>query len=286
MLALAGSGVATAGTCTYSAATNTENCDGAFTNIFPVVDYPPVADLTLVLGELSQTIVTPGGVLAESYGNINVISHADIMSLSYSGMLVVAYAPGGRVSLTNYGDISTGITSNFNHAVGMFAEQDVTLVNSGNLYGGSGNGSNVATVYTRSMHGDVSIDNQAGTTVTATSVVGNGYANAIRAITTYSGDITVVQGGSLNSNSVFGSARGIRASTYGASSDIDITVVDTGLIDAHSTNGFVRGMSTSTDGYGSDINIVNGGSISSVADGAGADGILAHTYGARRLDIR
>src|SRR4249919_1538248 len=59
MLALAGSDIAAAGTCTYLLATNTETCDGAFANL-PGGNFVPVVDMTLVLGGNLPTSVTPG----------------------------------------------------------------------------------------------------------------------------------------------------------------------------------------------------------------------------------
>jgi hypothetical protein len=144
MLALAGNDAALAGSCSYSAATNTETCGGAFTNL-PGSSFTPVHDLTLVVdaGSTINPLAGDVGIRAADpawSGNVTVTSSADINSTSAPGIFAFTYSD---AVISNFGDIATDVAaSSFKDgAIYVGAVHDVTFVNGGNItastsYGG------------------------------------------------------------------------------------------------------------------------------------------------------
>jgi len=91
MLALGGSGYASAGTCTYDLPTNTETCTGAFLTSVPTI--APVNDMTLIVGTSggTDTVAPPAG----TYG-IDAQDPAwtgDVTVTNYAGITTSALRP-------------------------------------------------------------------------------------------------------------------------------------------------------------------------------------------------
>ena len=229
MLALSGSGVALAGTCTTDATTNTVSCDGAFTNL-PGGSFTPVADLTLVLGDSAPTSVTPAagtvGVDASWGGNVGVVSHADITTSGADGIQQYGST---SATLTNYGGITTDVTATGAEAASVSAYGDVTVVNDGPILAYSTGSYAVTALGAYSSHGNVSIDNQAAGTITATA--NSGTAIAVDAYAKI-GSVTVGNEGAITATSTSGAATGI----YAHATAGDASVTNSGTISATAGN--------------------------------------------------
>ena len=151
MLALGGSGFAsaTAPVCTTVGTTTT--CSGDF--ITPVTDIS-VVDLTLVMspGSTITPLVGLDGIYASSLGSATVSSYADITSTAFAGIQVYGAT---AASLTNYGAVyNTGVD-----AVQIRSGGDVTLVNSGTLSDTNTAGGSAYGVYAESFGGNNDINN-------------------------------------------------------------------------------------------------------------------------------
>jgi hypothetical protein len=107
MLALSGSGAALAGTCAITAL-NTVSCNGVFVDTIPGVEFVPVVDMTLVLGDTLPTSVTPAlgsvGIDGTWGGNVAIINYAVVTTSGADGLYV-----NGNVTatVTNHGAIVT-----------------------------------------------------------------------------------------------------------------------------------------------------------------------------------
>jgi outer membrane autotransporter protein len=296
VLALAGSSVALAGTCAVTA-TNTESCNGAFTNL-PDGSFVPAVDLTLILGDSAPTSVTPAagtvGVDASWGGNVGVISYADITTVGADG--IHAYGS-TSATLDNYGSITTNVTAAGANAVDISAYDDVTVVNGGDILAYSTGGFAVTAVTAYSSHGNVSLDNLDSGTITANSTGGNAvavnasahlgsvYVSNEGAISATAGNyvsatgINVVAGdyaSVTNSGSIhvaagnYGTATGIHA--VGVNS---ATVINSGSIGAYGSTAY--GINAyASDGLASVINAETG-TITATAKGS-ATGIRAGGY--------
>ena len=252
MLALAGSGVAFAGTCTPVApiSGDTVNCDGVFiTSISFAVD-----DLTVIVGGVDPaTTVTTAGVDGVHLGG--------------------AFGP---ETLVNYGSISTDVSAAGANAVQVYSAQaNVSLTNSGDIYayGSAGFAVTAASVY--SAIGDVLADNQLGGTITAYADAAGGSATGLDAHTAI-GDTTVTNAGDITATAIANSGIATGITAHSAIGDVSVssdgTVVATSSgdlanaygIDAHAAIGYV--------------DVGNGGSVSVTASGVGSDAIGINAY--------
>lgn len=209
LLALAGSGVAFAGTCAPAAA-NTVSCNGDFTETVPGTLFAPAVDLTLILGDVLPTNVIPAagniGVNAAWGGNVGVVSHADITTVGADGIRVSGAT---SASVSNSGDITTHVTAVGANAMDISALYDVTVVNSGNIFASSSGTQNVTALFARSNKGNVSIDNQATGTIAAFARSGNAFGVQASAFDS----LDINNDGEIYASSLTGRAYGISAMT-------------------------------------------------------------------------
>jgi outer membrane autotransporter protein len=252
VLALSGSGLALAGTCTNDVATNTVSCDGAFTNL-PGGNFIPVADLTLILGDSAPTSVTPAagtvGVEASWGGNVGVVSNAAITTAGADGVHEYGST---SANFTNTGSITTNVSAPGAIAADIIAYGDVTVVNNGPINAYSTGVYDVTAVSAYSIHGKVSVDNQSAGTITATAQDGN----AIALYASSYGDNIVTNEGTITASTVNGVAVGVLALAYKGNA----SVTNSGSISATSTNYQALGLVASSS-YGS-ATVANSGTVS------------------------
>jgi len=246
LLALGGSGAAMAQTCTFTAPT-TETCEGAFTDTLSApASFAPVTDLTLVVGDSANNVptsVTPAaglmGIDANWGGNVGVTSYADITTQGADG--VFAYSA-STATVSNEGSITTNVTATGAKAMDVNAYGDVNVVNNGPVNAYSTGVYDVTAVNAYSTNGNVSVDNQAAGTITATAQDGN--AVAVNAYAT-AGAVTVTNEGAITASSVYGITVGVLAQANG-----NVSVTNSGSITATSTNYQAVGiLATSNTGY-------------------------------------
>lgn len=267
LLALAGSGVAFAGTCVPTAA-NTMSCNGDFTQTVPGSIFAPAVDLTLILGDTLPTSVTPAagqmGVNAAWGGNVGVISYADITTVGADGVHVYGST---SASVGNYGDITTKVTGRAQQALDVIAYGDVTVVNGGDILAYSNGATSVTAVFAKSNHGNVSIDNQATGTITASAYYGfYGGAIGVNAIAYDSVDVN--NDGAISAITMdgdyFSRTFGVRAmANHG-----DSTVTNAGSITTEGSKS-VGIYADSTSGTAS---VTNTGTITMTGTGGGTGG--------------
>jgi len=253
LLALGGSANAVAqGACSFTAPT-TVSCEGAFTNTLPDPTlFTPVTDLTLIAGDSANSIptsVTPGaglmGIDANWAGNVGVTSYADITTVGATG--IFAYSA-STATVNNQGSITTNVTASDAKAMDVNANGDVNVVNNGPINAYATGVYDVTAVNAYSTNGNVTVDNQAAGTITATAQDGNAIA-----IGAYAGigAITVTNEGAITASSANGSAVGIFAPTGGG----DVSVTNSGSITATSNNYQALGiLASSGSGYASVTN--------------------------------
>jgi outer membrane autotransporter protein len=265
MVALGGSGLALAGTCTTDATTNTVSCDGDFTGL-PGGNFTPVADLTLILGDSAPTSVTPAagtvGVEASWGGNVGVITGADITTSGADGIHEYGST---SASLTNTGTITTNVTAPGAVAADISAYGDVTVVNNGTIDAYSTGANAVTALSAYSIHGAVSVDNQSAGTIAAIAQGGN----AIALYSSSYGDDVVTNEGTITATSVGGVAVGAIALAYKGNA----TVTNSGSISATSTNYQAVGLiAASSSG---EATVDNSGTVSATGGQDQAIGISA-----------
>jgi outer membrane autotransporter protein len=267
VLALAGSGVAFAGTCNVTAL-NTVSCNGVFTQTVPGGIFVPTVDLTLVLGDNAPTSVTPAagniGVDASWGGNVGVVSYADITTDGADGIHEYGST---SATLTNHGGITTHVTAAGVNAVDISAYGDVTLVNTDAIYAYATGAYSVTAVTAYSSNGNVSIDNQDTGSITASSTGGSATALFAQADI---GDVNVSNSGSISAaagNYVSGTGVNIDA---GGNAVLD----NSGSISASAGN---YGTATGVHVVGDEsATVTNSGSIS--VDGATAYGVWEYSH--------
>jgi outer membrane autotransporter protein len=241
VMALAGSGVALAGTC-VTTATDTVSCNGDFTNL-PDGSFVPAVDLTLILGDSTPTSVTPAagviGVDATWGGNVGVISHATVTTAGADGIHQYGST---SATLSNDGSITTNVTAAGANAVDISAYGDVGVVNNGPIDAYSTGVYDVTTVSAYSIHGKVTVDNQSAGTISATAQDGN----AIALFASSYGDNVVSNEGTITASTVYGIAVGVVAQAYNGNA----SVTNSGNISATSTYYQAVGLlASSSNGY-------------------------------------
>ncbi|WP_216844793.1 hypothetical protein, partial [Rhodanobacter sp. L36] len=229
LFALGGSSAAfAAGTC-VTTAPNTVSCNGDFTQTLPGDTFAPIADLTLVVGDTAPSSVTPAagliGIDAAWSGTIGVISSAAITTTGADGIHVDSSS---SASVTNNGSINTQVSGGTGaSALNVVALGDSDIVNTGSISAYSSGVDDVTAVNTYTDTGDITFDNQAAGSITATAQDGNALAlsaNSAAGIATFNNE------GSITASSVNGIAVGALVSAYG-----DVGVTNTGNITATST---------------------------------------------------
>ena len=265
MLALAGSGVAYAGNCATTAL-NTVSCNGVFTETVP--DFiVPTDDLTLILGDSAPTSVTPApnsvGVLADWGGDITVVSHADITTVSADGVQLVSFGSDSN-TFSNYGAIITDATGDSSASAidAWAADGDVTVVNGGYILTYSHDDSNVMAVDAYSGFGLASVENLEGGSILGSSYYGNAVG-----VSADGGDATVTNAGSIAAASLTGNATAVDAFGYTG----DATVTNTGHIEAYSLTGVTTGVEATANG---NATVTNSGDIEVGGEGD-ATGVFA-----------
>jgi outer membrane autotransporter protein len=255
LLALSGSSVALAGTCTTG--TPQIVCNGVFTDdvINSVNPSDVVQDLTLVVGTDGSTTVDPGlgtnGITSTWGGDAVVINYADIHTNQADGVYM---SSAGTATVANYGSISVDTSKYGNNAIDASGAYGVTVVNGGSLLV-TGAGVGVRTVVAYS-YGDVEVDNLEGGYIGAVS--DTRYAVGVTAVS-YGGDVTIDNAGIIEAAG-FAEASGVIANAGG-----DATVVNSGRIDAFSTWALAEGVvalsgsvATVQNLDGSEVNAVSG----------------------------
>ena len=268
MLALSGSGIALAGTCVSDAA-DTMSCNGDFTETVPGSIFVPTVDLTLILGDSTPTSVIPAdgdiGIDASWGGMVGITSYADILTDGADGIHQYGST---SATLSNYGSIATSVTGVGENAVDISAYGDVTVVNGGGILASGSGLYDVSAVTAYSLHGGVSITNQASGTITATA--GDGNAVAVEAYT-FGGYVLVSNDGGIAASSFNGDASGVRAQAtgevdaYGNLTAGNVRITDVGSIEATSDNGQAIGIYASAL-FGR-TSVVVGGTGSVIASG-------------------
>ncbi|HEY8682867.1 MAG TPA: hypothetical protein VIM06_06815, partial [Rhodanobacter sp.] len=303
LLALGGSGAAlAAGTCVFTTPT-TVSCDGGFTDTLPGTAFTPVVDLTLVVGDTLPSSVTPAaglmGIDAEWGGHVGVTSYADITTTGATG--IFAYGS-SSASVSNYGSITTDVTSPGAKAMDISAYGDVTVVNGGAVNAYSTGAYDVTAVSASSLFGKTEVTNQTAGTITATAQDGN--AIAVDASAYHGAEITNI--GVITASSV----NGIAIGGFDQSSEGQAYFDNLGGITVTSTNGQAIGALVSGNvayannraytayGYTGSISVTSGadaaigmeaygshyaeakntGSITVTSDGGTATGIIADVY--------
>ncbi len=252
LLALGGSGAAfAAGTCVPTT-TNTFSCNGDFVGVLPGVEFVPVVDMTLILGDSAPTSVIPApgqiGVDATWGGNVGVTSFADIVTEGADGMHV-----SGTTSATvdNQGSITTNVTAADAMALYVYANGDVSIINTGDVLAYSAGVYDVTAISATSSDGDVLIDNVASGTITAQARDGN----AIAVLSFAQGSGTISNEGTITARSINGVALGVLDQAYNG----DASVTNSGLINVQSNSYQAFGVLASSS-YGH-ANVSNAGVI-------------------------
>ncbi len=279
--ALAGTGVAYAGTCATTAV-DTVSCNGVFNETVPGSLFVPVADMTLVLGDSAPTSVVPAigsaGIDATWSGSIGVVSHADITTDGADGVHIYGSSSGDGATFTNDGSVTTSVTVEGANAVDIDAYGDVTVVNGGNLSAEGVGSFDVTTVRAYSVDGVTTIDNLATGTITATATDGNALA-----VNAFGFNGTVVNNdGAIFSRSIDGTATGVFVEAFAdATGGGTAAVSNGGSIDVSSDNSQALGV------------VVYAGNTSATVDNAGtiavsgydlATGISTYATGATAID--
>jgi len=255
LLALGGSGVAMAQTCAFTAPT-TETCEGAFTSTLSTPSsFPPVTDLTLVVGDSANSVptsVTPAaglmGIDANWGGSVGVTSYADITTQGADG--IFAYSA-STATVNNQGSITTNVTAAGAKAMDVNAYGDVSVVNNGPVNAYSTGVYDVTAVSAISNDGNALVDNQAVGSITATAQDGNAIAVSAYAY----GATTVTNEGAITASSVNGYAAGMVVQAVNGNA----SVTNSGNVTATSTNYQAVGiLATSNNGYAS---VINSGSV-------------------------
>lgn len=267
LLALAGSGVAFAGTCVPTAA-NTMSCNGDFTQTVPGSIFAPAVDLTLILGDTLPTSVTPAagqmGVNAAWGGNVGVISYADITTVGADGVHVYGST---SASVGNYGDITTKVTGRAQQALDVIAYGDVTVVNGGDILAYSNGATSVTAVFAKSNHGNVSIDNQATGTITASAYYGY-YGGAIGVNAIAYDSVDVNNDGAISAITMDGDYYSRTFGVRAMANHGDSTVTNAGSITTEGSKS-VGIYADSTSGTAS---VTNTGTITMTGTGGGTGG--------------
>jgi hypothetical protein len=204
-----------AGSCIFDAGTNTYACDGAFTQSIPDSFVPP-ADLTLVLGGELPTSVIPlpgeGGVEASWSGAVSIISAAGTAITTSGADGIDVDAVDGTAMVANYGSVDTDVTAADARALQVYALDDITVVNGGDLSATAVSGSyDVVATDVSSIAGyAVGVYNQASGTITASALGGNATAVSAQAQGYYA-SAQISNEGVINADSVDASATGIVA---------------------------------------------------------------------------
>ncbi|MEO7065757.1 MAG: hypothetical protein ABI114_02510 [Rhodanobacter sp.] len=264
-LALTGSGMAFAGTCTVSAASSVE-CVGAFTDS---ITYPNVSDLTLVIGPGGvPTSVIPAvgafGIDVTSPGNIGVIDFADITTVGASGIHVFG---ADSAAISNSGTVHTSVSTGGASALDISADGDVAVINDGAVDASSSGVYDVTAIRAESTGTGhtVSVDNQATGTVTATAA--DGFAIGIDG-SAINGDVIINNDGAISATSTYSVADGI----FAAGVNVAVGNGATGSITA---NGFNWAVGIEAQSY--DLTTVsNSGDIHAIAT---ANDDPTQTYG-------
>ncbi|WP_162374513.1 hypothetical protein [Pseudoxanthomonas sangjuensis] len=274
VLSLSVPAVGFAGTCNYNATTNTYACNGDFAQGIPEGAFVPPADLTVVLGDETPTSVIPAagetGVDASWVGDITIVSHmgTGIETSGADGIRVSAAS--GSATLANYGSIATDATAYSAGALDIYAVDDVTMVNGGDVFAGATSGYNsVVAAVVSAGSGDISVDNLADGSFSAGSF--HGSATALSA---EGNGIAISNDGVINADSVYGNATGIDA--YGT----DVSVQNSGDVSA---SGYMSAAGISA--YGKYAAVDNSGTVSADADADngnwnGAIGVRVAAYDA------
>lgn len=272
LLAIGGSGVADAQSCAF-AAPATETCEGVFTGTLPdPALFTPVADLTLVLGDGADsmpTSVTPAtglmGIDANWGGDVGVTSYADISTQGATGIFAYSSA---AATVNNQGSITTDAAAGGAGAMDISAYGDVSVINDGpvDAYGTGVHDLTAVSAY--SVHGQVSVDNQAAGTITAAAQDGTAMALYASAY----GDSTVGNEGTITAYSANGAATGVIAYAYQG----DASIGNNGGISATSGSGqAVALIATASHG---DATVDNAGTVS--ATGGQDQTVGIESYGA------
>ena len=280
LLALGGCGTAIAqGNCTFTTPTSV-SCEGVFTNTLPDPSlFTPVTDLTLVLGDSTNSVptsVTPAaglmGIDANWGGSVGVTSYADITTEGATGIFADSVT---TATVNNQGSITTNVTAAGAKAMDVNAYGDVSVVNNGPINAYSTGVYDVTAVNAYSTNGNVSVDNQAAGTITATAQDGN--AVAVNAYATI-GAVTITNEGTISASSVYGITVGVLAQAVGGS----VSVTNTGSITATSTNYQAVGiLATSNTGYAT---VTNSGTVTAAGGQEETIGITA--YGAMGATVQ
>jgi hypothetical protein len=254
LVALSGSGVALAGTCTADPATNTVTCNGVFTDdvINSVDPGDVVVDLTLIVGSDGATTVDPtAGVngITATWGNASVVSYADIGTVDADGVHLAS----NDATIANFGAIDVYTSAYGASAIDASTSEDLTVVNGGSLSVTSAS-DGVRAVTTYSGGGDIEIDNLEGASISADAGFGSDaiYADA-------HGNATVHNSGSIEAVSLDGRTNGVHLIARSG----DVTLDNAGSIVAASVAGYAFGAVIHS--YGGDALAYNSGSI--VVDG-------------------
>jgi hypothetical protein len=299
VLALSGSGVAfAAGTCAPSA-TATVSCNGDFGDTVNNSINPGdiVTDLTLVLGDVAPTTVTPSfgaiGVVGNWDGAVGITTYADIRTYAAEGVL----AYGDTVTLNNHGHILTYAASYGDEAVEIRASGNAEVDNIGSIYN-LGYWAPVTAVNEVSYFGTAHLDNEAGASITAVDYVYNATGAVVSA---FSDEAHLENAGTISASSTFGYVHGAEVHAgYGAS------LANSGVISADSTysqafgayltavNGNIGvdnsgaisasgrthtvGLQARSIGYGA-VTVDNSGSVTVESEYAGAQGVVAYSHG-------
>jgi len=257
MLALTATSPAFAvGICAVGPGLLDVTCNGVFTDDVTSYVAATPADMTLIVGTDDATTVDPAmfvnGISSYWGGDAAVISYAEIN---------VGYADGihmqsdGTASVSNFGSIDVYAGSAGDQGIHVYtynAGGDVTVVNGGDITVGN-NGSYQATgIYVTALEGFVTVDNQEGASITATSADGNAYG-VLFGGNGYGGDIT--NAGTIFASSFTNAATGIEAFSVDGGFDVD----NSGNIEALSLTDETTGMEIHS--IFSDVTITNSGTI-------------------------
>ncbi|KAF1716362.1 hypothetical protein CSC74_11005 [Pseudoxanthomonas yeongjuensis] len=280
-LALAGNGVAYAGTCLSTDAT-TVSCNGDITETLPGTLFVPPIDMTLVLGDAAPTSVTTAmgeiGVDATWSGSIGIVSNADITTDGGDGVHVYGSTPGAGATFENLGSVDTSVTLDGANAVDIDAYGDVTIANASDLAANGAGSYDVTTVAAYSVEGVTTIDNLATGTIAANASDGN--ALAVSAFGFYGS--VVNNDGAIVGTSVNGTATGVFVEAFADALGGGIAdASNTGSIDVSSTNSQAIGISAYAGSTSAAID--NAGTITATGYGL-AVGISTYATGTTAID--
>jgi len=259
LLALTSGTAASAQTCDSSTPA-TVSCNGDFTSL-PGGSFVPVADLTLIIGDIAPTNVTPPagvtGVDASWAGNVNVINHGGVVALDADAVDVHGST---SANLRNYGNITAIGVGTPVTALHIEADGDVTAVNNANMLAEGVGVFDVTTIVAHSNSGKVSVTNSTGGRISAFAQDGNAIAIDASADV---GAILIDNDGAISASSVNGAATAIRARaggdiSVGNTGDISASILSNGGNTSRATGiyeGSTSGTATVTNS--GDINVLN-----------------------------